>query len=454
MRAWGGIATATALALALCLVDIGDKQLHIDESFSYSLTQLPFDRFIETLTRSEANMALHFLLLRVWTALGTSEAVLRLLSLIFGVATVPVVGALGLRLFGPTAGVASALALAVNTDLVVNAQYARGYTMVLFFVCLSTYLLFRAAESDSPWRWVAYVAAAVAAFYSHLFAGWVLLIHGVSMRWIVPGSRRRAAALALGSIALFCAPLVLWAVLRGPGQVAWLPRLSLWHVGSQLLALAGGSRPVGALYLVAIAIWMVWSWRDARRAGEPGPDERARVLVFLWLVVPAALSLTISFWSMVFHGRYLIVSLPAVALIAGDLFSRLPHRPARSLLAAAFLLLSIWGTRTEWYQLPSEPPRIRRATTHVLEHARPGDGLLVLGDYLGRAFDYYSDRIDPPAREGLERVDEGNASAVPRVWVVYTSATPDPTAWGLPTLEERRTYEYVTVELRRPGGGG
>ena len=44
------------------------------------------------------------LLLRLWLYLGESEWILRSLSVVFGVATVPAVYILGMRLFGPKAG--------------------------------------------------------------------------------------------------------------------------------------------------------------------------------------------------------------------------------------------------------------------------------------------------------------------------------------------------------------
>ena len=75
-------------------------------------------------------MGVYFLLLHFWLMLGSSLGFLRGLSVLFSVATIPVIYALGARLFGRNAGLIAAWLLAINAFHIRYAQEIRGYAMV------------------------------------------------------------------------------------------------------------------------------------------------------------------------------------------------------------------------------------------------------------------------------------------------------------------------------------
>ena len=77
---------------------------------------------------------------------GRSEWILRSLSVVFGVATFPAVYILGMRLFGPKAGLISATLLSLHTFHVRNSQEGRSHALVTLLV-LSTYFFVRDLEA-------------------------------------------------------------------------------------------------------------------------------------------------------------------------------------------------------------------------------------------------------------------------------------------------------------------
>src|SRR5687767_9124922 len=117
IHAWApavALASIAVLALGLRLHLLGWKSFWPGEGVSGASGPLPWSDFFKLLWRREANMSFYYLLLRGWTGLGDSEFVIRSLSVVFAIATLLVVYALGRRMFGTQTGLLAALLLATN----------------------------------------------------------------------------------------------------------------------------------------------------------------------------------------------------------------------------------------------------------------------------------------------------------------------------------------------------
>jgi mannosyltransferase len=131
-------------------------------------------------------MALYHLLLNWWSHLaGSSEISLRIPSVIFATATVPLVYALGAELCDRQVGLMAAFLLSVNAACIQFAQQARSYAMVVMLVVLSSLLFVRSLKRSSPARCAAYVIAGSLCAYVHFF-GILILPHWRCRR---PGGR-------------------------------------------------------------------------------------------------------------------------------------------------------------------------------------------------------------------------------------------------------------------------
>src|SRR5258705_3772980 len=147
-RAWDDPITSSWLLTLITLVDAvlrlhasTAKSFWLDEAISVGIARLPWQQFFDVLRHREINMALYYVLLHFWLVLGSSEGFIRGLSVLFSVATVPVMYALGARLFGRGTGLLAAWLLAINAYNVRYAQEARGYALVIFLAVLTTWLL-------------------------------------------------------------------------------------------------------------------------------------------------------------------------------------------------------------------------------------------------------------------------------------------------------------------------
>jgi len=184
----------TLLALALRLWHLSGQSLGYDEGYSIALARQSLGA-IAAQTAADIQPPLYYDLLHFWMQLfGSSEAAVRSLSLLFGLLTVPLLYALGRRLFGPATGLLAALLGAISPFWIWYAQEARNYTLVTFLGVLSSYLLLlislpcRAGEVTGcrtlwiriggvrqPVKvgvgvWVAFVLTNIAAVYTHYYA--------------------------------------------------------------------------------------------------------------------------------------------------------------------------------------------------------------------------------------------------------------------------------------------
>ena len=413
-----------------------EKGFWLDEALSVARARLDFGSLAREIVESQANMGLYYVLLHVWVNLGTSEAVVRGLSVIFAVLAIPVVFGLGSRLFGARAGVAASVLMAFNAFFVRYSQEARGYSLAVLLVCLSSYWFVRSLQQGSRSTWAAYALTSVLAVYAHLFSVLVVAAQIGSLlcrrRGATPWRGVAGSAVAIGAGIV---PLAAFAIFRDAGQIAWIPvprPIDIYYF-FRALAGEGGVVLLGAYALAcALAIRHVFTFKGAA-VGEDGRWPVAFVAV--WLVLPAALAFGVSFMKPVFQNRFLIVSLPALVILAGAGVASI--RPRRGFLAAMAVLVALSAGGVRAWALEPERQYWRRTAEYVLSEARPGDAIVFYVYYARVPFEYYVERLGlaKPGVEILELSSErwiaGNrqpepspaaldrlAKGHPRVWLV------------------------------------
>jgi mannosyltransferase len=427
--------------------------LWLDEALSVQRASGGWDALWRDITGSQANMALYYVLLHWWIALGDSEVVVRALSVVFAVATVPVVYRLTSRLFGGRAAVTAALLLALNSFFISYAQEARGYSLAILVAAIATWRFAIAVEQPSARSWTWYVVAASVALYAHFFCALVLLAHALSLVFVgrarLPWRRAIAAGIAIGVAGL---PLLWFVAFRDVGQIDWVPAPRAVDLYYLFAMFAGGGWALPALAGLAIvtAVALGRRWRS-----DDAPDAWRLALVVCWFVIPPVVAYLVSFAKPVFQPRYLIISLvPFVMLVAAGL-ARLRNRTAFATAVALVAVLSGNSVRA-WYDAPDKQ-WWRAAVEHMAAQAKPGDavGFFV---YSGRVpFEYYArrsgladgrvafvdlasetfiagNRQPEPSRERLRAL-----SAIhPRVWLVRLQD-------GTPPGHPLRRYEQGRV---------
>jgi mannosyltransferase len=395
--------------------NLDSKSLWLDEGVTAGIISLDRSNFINILWHREANMSLYFTLLRAWNQLGGSVAMLRSFSVLASLATIPAIYVLGRKLFSNAVGLAAALLLAFNAYSIRYAQEARSYSLVTFFVTLSTYYLVRALDTGRKRDWFLYIAASVSAIYSHFFAVLVVVAHGFALTlWphLRPGAAitpQKATARFWKSalcITLCCLPLCVFVLVVGPRPILWIKPPTLRTVLQLLLDLSGNSgggslsgfseyswSNIVTLWLCPLYLVLAILGIQRSPSGiELDSGRWSRRLLLCWLVVPIAISLAFSLIQPVFFIRYLIICLPALVLLVavGAMSFRHTWQQLTALLVTC--LLAMGGTRA-YYEKDFDIKRedYRGASEYVLAHAEPNDMVLFYRSYGRFPFTYYAD---------------------------------------------------------------
>jgi mannosyltransferase len=400
------VAGTVAIGSVFRLLHLGAPSFWLDEALSVAYARLPWPRFAQLMQSRELNMLPYYLALRGWIHFGTVEWVVRSLSAIFSIATLPLFYALGVRLFGTRVGRIAVLLLALNPYDIRFAQEARGYSLMLLLVTASTLLLVRAVERPSPPRvsaWMSYALTATLAAYAHFYA-----ILAIGAQWAslaiarprgVPWKRIVLAGCTIGILLL---PLAAFVLLGHADPARWIPAPNWKRVEYLAYSLLGGDNTHGArivawpVYAVVL-IAAVASARAAWRTGARGHEAWHYTLVVTGAALPILLVLIASIIKPIFVDKYLIECLPFVVLLVAVGVERL--RPRALSLGALLVLLAISAHALVGYYQRYDKDDWRAATRYVLDSARDGDALMFFPRYGIDPFEYYRVRRASGAHE-------------------------------------------------------
>jgi mannosyltransferase len=417
------------LAATVALAFLGRRGLFPDEAVSIGIARSDWSSFIDALTSRETNMALYHVILRGWVRLGHGEAFARLPSVLAAVATIPVMVALGTRLFGRRAGLLGGLLLALNAGWLYTAQLARGYALCLLLLAVATWLFVEGVENDRPRVWVGYGLAGAMAASSHLFAVLVLVAHAASLvllprakvpwRGIVTGGAVLAAGLVPLGLQLRASTDdgIGWASASAGGRLVDAVRSVL---PLPLGTLLGAALVVGALIVLP---------RFRRRMTADDSVQTWRLSMMIsWATVPLLIAGAVSYFATpILVARYFVIVVPALVLLLALGLTRMPSR-VRFTALVLILALSI-ASIVRWYS-QGEYQEWRSASSFVVADAMEGDGVVFIAPYGRISFEYYLERF-PAARASLQPLFPAGD-------------------WGRPTIDLVR-YLPLDAEAVAPG---
>jgi mannosyltransferase len=412
-RTLATLAAIIAIGAVIRLTALGRQSFWLDEAFSVTLARAPWGAFVYQLRTTEANMGVYHLLLRPWESVGTDESHIRLLSVLAGIATIPVTAAVARRLFGRAVALTAAAVIALDPLDIWASQEARGYALVILLVTCSTWAFVRAVGGDpdaeatgvvsrGPWAdqsgawWTLYVVASALAVYTHLYATFVLFAQWLSLA-VRPRSIRWRPLLASGiALAVLLAPMMLFVVSGPHGNIDWIRGVltqrpsAIWQLIQSTLGIGGAIAAFG--YVVACGVVTWTGARMTRRAATP-QSRWAALLPVAWLVTPVAIPLAVSVTlKPVLDPRYITICAPAVAILTAAAIaqSRGPWRMRLLALVVAFELFGDWA-----YFAGFRKENWREASLGVLADARAGDLAIFYAPYVRRPFDYYAAHRTP-----------------------------------------------------------
>lgn len=387
------------VATATSFFAVSAKSIWLDEAASIHVAS-SFEALIQTLWSSEIGMWLYKTLLFLWTRAGNGEFVVRSLSAMFAVLTIPTVYLLGRRLFGAKVGLGAAFLLAINAFFVEYAQEARGYSMVLFFSALAAWLFLRALDHPTPRNLLVYAISGICLLYSHLVAASVIAGHAAALTayalCMAPPAARPRLLLRFGAVylatALGCLPMLLTPG-RADYDLSWIPpfREDMLIEFAQELA---GHDQLLPIYGFIIAAGIIYAWaarpKTAQLTRQITPDTWRYGFTLISFAVPLSLNIGISLLIQpLFVYRYLIMCLLPFVLLAAQGLCQL-----RAIAIPAWLILVPYSAKGlyDWYIAP--PREDWRGTVALIQaQASAEDGVILVPAYAATPFSYYFGRF-------------------------------------------------------------
>jgi mannosyltransferase len=427
----------TLLALALRLYHLEAQSLWYDEGVSVYLARMSLPQ-LTAWTADDIQPPLYYYLLHFWLLLfgqSSSEFVVRFPSLFFGMLTVPLMYRMGRHLFGAMAGLLAVFLAAISPLYLWYSQETRMYTMLTFLCLLSSYLLLKVLERrQSPYLlWLAFAAANVAAAYTHYFAFFVMAFQGI---YLVAWSRKARSLdsspfairhllldmqlllqglAAFAAIALAYLPWVPFVLYRYQADISyWQGTLKLnevlrktlisFSLGETIIEEVGAKLAVGYGVIALIALIAIAS--SGRDTDHKSPSSilhspSSILFLLLYLLLPIALIITLSYRIPKFSSRYLMLSSPAfILIISGGLTTPLQwgekwKKPSAIcyLLSATCLLFilttSAYADYNNYFNIHFTKADFRGVARRIEEHIGPDETVILTSGHMYPVFTYY-----------------------------------------------------------------
>ena len=400
-----------ALAFALRIHHLAHLSVWLDESFSILAAELPLPDLLQFVA-SRAHPPLYFVLLHDWLPLGSSEFVIRFLSLVWGLVGVVALYALGRRLFGEEVGLLAALLVAVSPIHVWHSQDARMYAQLFALATLSSYLLVQALSRNRAGYWLGYMVLAALSLYTHNTA--FLTIAAQALFAVLYAALRRQWSLlwgwgaAMAGVALMYLPWLpfLTAQVSRLRQYFWIPQptartvLDTFDYMSSAMLFSDSpwhsdldAWPGALLYLAFLGLFLLGSWRLIRH------HALWSLLPFLLLIVPIAGEFELSFVRPMYLNRTLLVIAAPLFIIyaVGASAQRRGFRQTGTILLAITLGCNAVSLTNLHSKVPKE--EWRQAANLVASRARPGDVIFFDQGLVQIPFDYYYHQQGPAVEE-------------------------------------------------------
>jgi mannosyltransferase len=425
----------TALTgLAVVLVAAGllrlyrlDAGLWYDEIVAYvRYARMPFGQLVSTYTSESQHFLFNILAHAAVSLLGESASAVRLPAVLFGIGSILALYLFARRVAGTGEALLAAALMTVSYHHVWFSQNARGYSGLLFFTLLSSWLLLRALDGARLSPWLAYAAAAALGAYTHVTMLFVIAIQFAVA--VVTVTRRRSdrtlvvsmlaafgvAALLTFQLYALVLPQFVGTIGQDTGVVDW--KSPLWTV----LELVRGMRVGLAGGVVAVIGALVFL------AGLASFARRAPVLVALLVGPPtigAALVLGMGhpLWPRFFFftfGFVLLVVVRGMTVVghaAGRLLGlpTLVGRRVGMAMTVALIVLSVLSLPAAY--APKQD--YEGALAFVKSAKEPGDAIVTVGL---ATFPYRSlFNVDWDTADSAEQLTQIRSRAR-RTWVVYT----------------------------------
>jgi len=476
------------LGLVLRVINLGSRNLWYDEAFAVLYAEKSFSTILYgTITQVEGAAAdvhplLYYFFLHLWMGLlGQSPFVVRLPSVIFGLASIVLALSIGQRLFDSGAGLLAAVITAIAPFPINYSQENRMYSLLCLLSLLTVYFFIRCWKGSGYGNWLGFILVATLSLYTHNLA--FLVILALDLFVLLTRRWRLLKPLIVSHLALglLFSPwlTIVFSQFGKIRQAYWVPRPGLKELVQTLIFFHFDLLPTMPLGLVSILLFLsllilvLILYRIGRVRGRDRQTKEGIYLLLILALAPVIVAFLISQFKSIYIIRGLLPAAAAYYILVAKILAEVqfPKRVAWLLLSPVVVLLAISLTyHYTFARFPRSP--FDKAVAYLGENYQSGDAIVHDNKLTFFPCHYYDRELpqafmaDPPGsgsdtlalatQEALgllasQNMEEATAGSQ-RVWfVIFQRAFGEYEGLGYPQpphktwLEERyRLVETVT----------
>lgn len=349
-------------------VMLGKASLWEDEVQTVVAISRPWREIIRLVQVTDAPHGAYYGFLHFWTKVfGESEFALRLPSLLAMTVAAALVSVLAARIAGRRAGLLAGVAFAVFPATAIYGAMARPYGFVVMFAALAL-LTAQLAVTRGGWRWwMLHLVSLIGVAYSSVIG--LAIAPGIGIFMLASRDIRKFGMwiAALAGTIVIAWPLVELTRAQA-GLQGWVPETTLWDIPRIFGETASRSSAI------------TWSIVGG---GVAAGLLRRRGAFLVWAAL-ASPPILVGIMSLVLYPtlitRYVLVLLPALAVLAGAAFGR---GRGRWIVVPAMVLLAVVAIpeRRAHFEMASFGADFRAAAAVVSAQFQPGDAVVYGGEW-------------------------------------------------------------------------
>ncbi|WP_231188719.1 glycosyltransferase family 39 protein [Haladaptatus sp. DYF46] len=434
------ISLTVGLGSILRVHTIGFDSFWLDEAITmYFIHTMSYQEIITELPKVQPHLPLYYILLKAWTSIsGTEEGTVRMLSAAFSIASIPVLYALGKRLYGFQVAAIAALMLTVSPFQIYFAQEARMYSLLAFLTVASYYCLLRYLTSKQTKEMALFIISAILLAYTHVFGFFVItsqLLYLFWGEWIgtenwrscIREAGRIAIPVGIGAapaVGMIAAKVFIPHSYGSGSQVQHIPAPPNWHdiISAYTHFTVRYSHPPMS---IAVQVGLLIGIGGALFVPSHFLSRKKSVFLWSWLLIPTGLAVVLSYLIQpIFFPKYLIGCSVALYLLFARGAAFIPRPNVRTVLLAIILLNAV---ALNSFQFTDHQKREFESAAKFVDQGYSPDDLIIVDKRKSSSpFGYYFDRagmptagdITGPLRPEIRK----QVRSVDTVWVVFSSS--------------------------------
>lgn len=387
--------------------DIGN-----DEMINFLISSLDLREIFHAIL-VEIHPPLYYYLLHSWMYLGNNLGTLRVLSVIFGIFTIPFVYLVGEKCYGKKVGLLSCVFISISPFYIFYSQEMRMYSLSPFLAIVCVWLFLRIIEKNEKKIWVLFIIFTVLGLYTHYSFFYLLFVENIFL--VIMWLRKNYTHLCV------------WFISQIIILLLFLP--GLYILGSQILMvhkygsqnLVAGAYPFHFKNLLAMfynfVFWSTFSmqikipllillivvffvglgstkWKAFRRFWSIINNDKTLFLLFYFLlpILIASILGKLVYSPLMYFPRFFIIFVPGYYIIlANGIINLKPNLVKIVTFSLFFIFLTIASaTLNNGRHILTRPPT-RAVLEYIHKGYRYGDDLVLIHfSHLKMLFDYYN----------------------------------------------------------------